>query len=345
MFTTAQPPVHRVAITPGEPAGIGPDLVIALAQHAHTAQLIAVASPQLLQQRAQLLGLPLLIRAWQPDLPRTPSQPGELWVLPVELRAEVTPGSLTTANGHYVVDTLTQAIDGCVRGDFDALVTAPVHKGVINEAGIAFSGHTEFFAERTHTDEVVMMLATAELRVALATTHLPLAQVSQHITPQHLQRVLEILHTDLREKFGIAQPRILVLGLNPHAGEGGHLGREEIDVIEPCLRNLRARGWLLEGPLPADTAFTPKYLERADAVLAMYHDQGLPVLKYQGFGRAVNITLGLPVIRTSVDHGTALDLAGTGTADSGSLHTALALALRLADARASHAQTSGAPHE
>jgi 4-hydroxythreonine-4-phosphate dehydrogenase len=333
MPTPAPHTPHRIAITPGEPAGIGPDLVIALAQHAHTAQLVAIASPQLLQERAQLLGLPLTIKPWQPELPRATSRAGELWVLPVELRAAVTPGTLNTANGHYVVATLTQAIDGCVRGDFDALVTAPVHKGVINDCGIAFSGHTEFFAERTHTDEVVMMLATEELRVALVTTHLPLAQVSQHITRQHLQRVLEILHTDLREKFAIAHPRILVLGLNPHAGEGGHLGREEIDVIEPCLHDLRARGWQLEGPLPADTAFTPKYLERADAVLAMYHDQGLPVLKYQGFGRAVNITLGLPVIRTSVDHGTALDLAGSGAADSGSLHTALALALRLAEAR------------
>jgi len=206
-----------------------------------------------------------------------------------------------------------------------------VHKGIINEAGVAFSGHTEFFAERTGTDKVVMMLATDQLRVALCTTHLPLADVPRAITPATLESVLRILHNDLRGKFGISDPRILVLGLNPHAGEGGHLGREEIEVIEPCLRALRAEGMRLSGPLPADTAFTAKFLDDADAVLAMYHDQGLPVLKYQGFGRAVNVTLGLPVIRTSVDHGTALDLAGSGRADSGSLRAALALAIQLAE--------------
>jgi 4-hydroxythreonine-4-phosphate dehydrogenase len=328
------PTVPRIAITPGEPAGIGPDLVIALAQRDHPAQLVAVASPQLLQARARQLGLPLDVTIWQPDSPPAPNRPGELFVLPIELRAPVVAGELNTANSAYVIDTLAAGIDGCTRGDFAAIVTAPVHKGIINDAGIAFSGHTEFFAERTHTDEVVMMLATEELRVALVTTHLPLLQVSAHITPAHLRRVIEILHADLRHKFGIAQPRVLVLGLNPHAGEGGHLGREEIDVIEPCLRALRAQGMQLEGPLPADTAFQPKYLEHADAVLAMYHDQGLPVLKYQGFGRAVNITLGLPVIRTSVDHGTALDLAGTGRADGGSLRAALDLALKLANASA-----------
>jgi 4-hydroxythreonine-4-phosphate dehydrogenase len=329
------PTVSRIAITPGEPAGIGPDLVIALAQQAHgldhakPAQLVAVASPALLQERARQLDLPLTVTLWQADTPRRPNRPGELFVMPVELRAPVVAGALNTANAAYVIDTLAAGIDGCTRGDFDAIVTAPVHKGVINDAGIAFSGHTEFFAERTHTNEVVMMLATPELRVALVTTHLPLNQVSAHITPAHLRRVIDILHADLRSKFGIAQPRIIVLGLNPHAGEGGHLGREELDVIEPCLRELRAQGMQLDGPLPADTAFQPKYLEHADAVLAMYHDQGLPVLKFQGFGRAVNITLGLPVIRTSVDHGTALDLAGTGRADGGSLRAALELALTL----------------
>lgn len=333
---TEPAPLPRIAITPGEPAGIGPDLVVTLAQTQQDAQIIAVASPQLLEQRAQQLGLPLTLKNWQPDSPRTRSQAGELWVLPVALGAPVTPGTLDKNNAAYVIETLARAIDSCTRNEFDALVTAPVHKGIINDAGVPFSGHTEFFAERTHTDNVVMMLATAELRVALVTTHLPLAQVSAAVTAAHLQRVIEILHQDLREKFGIPNPRILVLGLNPHAGEGGHLGREEIDVIEPCLQALRARGLLLEGPLPADTAFTPKHLAHADAVLAMYHDQGLPVLKYQGFGRAVNITLGLPVIRTSVDHGTALDIAGSGTADSGSLHTALALAIRLAAVRHLH---------
>src|SRR5690606_6453934 len=216
----------------------------------------------------------------------------------------------------------------------DAIVTAPVHKGIINDAGIRFSGHTEFFANRTHTPKVVMMLTADSLRVALATTHLSLAQVPAHITRESLTAVLRILDRDLRNKFGFAQPRILVLGLNPHAGEGGHLGREEIDVIEPCLNALRAEGMHLSGPLPADTAFTPKHLENADAVLAMYHDQGLPVLKYQGFGRAVNLTLGRPVIRTSVDHGTALDLAGSGRADDGSLRQALRLAIELAQRKA-----------
>jgi len=325
--------IHRIAITPGEPAGIGPDLVIQLAQHTQHAQLIAVAAPELLLERARQLDLPLTLTPWQANAPRAINRAGELFVLPIALRGPVTAGELNEANGPYVIDTLAAAIDGCTRGDFDAIVTAPVHKGVINDAGIAFSGHTEFFAERTHTVEVVMMLATEELRVALVTTHLPLAKVSEHITPAHLIRVIEILHADLRDKFGIAQPKILVLGLNPHAGENGHMGREEIDVIEPCLRTLRARGMQLEGPLPADTAFQPKYLEHADAVLAMYHDQGLPVLKYQGFGRAVNITLGLPVIRTSVDHGTALDLAGSGRADGGSLRAALNLALKLASAK------------
>ncbi len=320
--------VPRIALTAGEPAGIGPDLIVAIAQQAHAAQLIAIADPQLLQQRAQQLGLPLRIREFDVAI-RTACAAGELFVAPVLLAAPVHAGTLDIANAHYVLNTLALAVDGCMRGDFDAIVTAPVHKGVINDAGVAFSGHTEFFAERTHTDTVVMMLATEQLRVALATTHLPLADVPRHITRENLDTVLRILHRDLRDKFGLAQPRIVVLGLNPHAGEGGHLGHEEIDVIEPCLHALRAEGMNLIGPLPADTAFTPKILQNADAVLAMYHDQGLPVLKYQGFGRAVNITLGLPIIRTSVDHGTALDLAGTGKADSGSLRAALALACDL----------------
>lgn len=319
----------RIALTPGEPAGIGPDLIIAIAQQAHAAQLIAIADPNLLQQRAQLLGIPLRIREWDTAQSIQPHTAGEIIVAPVALDAPVHAGTLDKANAHYVLRTLELAADGCVNKQFDAIVTAPVHKGIINDAGVAFSGHTEFFAERTHTDTVVMMLATEQLRVALATTHLPLADVSSHITRDSLTTVLRILHRDLREKFGFVQPRIVVLGLNPHAGEGGHLGREEIDVIEPCLNLLRAEGMQLIGPLPADTAFTPKILQQADAVLAMYHDQGLPVLKYQGFGRAVNITLGLPIIRTSVDHGTALDLAGTGKADSSSLRTALALACDL----------------
>jgi len=319
----------RIALTAGEPAGIGPDLLVALAQHPYDAQLIAVADPELLRERARQLGLPLQLRTWQPEQ-CTASRSGELFVAPVPLQAPVIPGTLDPANATYILATLALAVDQCQLGHFDAMVTAPVHKGVINDAGIPFSGHTEFLAERTHTEKVVMMLATDQLRVALATTHLPLAEVPRHITTANLIAVLRILHRDLRDKFGLREPRILVLGLNPHAGESGHLGREEIDVIEPCLHMLRGEGMHLIGPLPADTAFTAKHLEQADAVLAMYHDQGLPVLKYQGFGRAINITLGLPIIRTSVDHGTALDLAGSGRADAGSLHAALDLALKLA---------------
>jgi 4-hydroxythreonine-4-phosphate dehydrogenase len=328
--------LHRIAITAGEPAGIGPDLLIALAQEAHPAQLIAIADPSLLQGRARQLGLPLRIRDWRPDSPTETSRAGELWTAAVALAEPVIAGQLNSANARYVLETLAVAADGCSQGHFAALVTAPVHKGIINDAGIPFSGHTEFFAARTGTEQVVMMLTSGRLRVALATTHLPLAEVSRHITIPSLRAVLRVLHRDLRDKFGLAKPHILVLGLNPHAGEGGHLGREEIEVIEPCLRELRAAGMHLTGPLPADTAFTAKHLDDADAVLSMYHDQGLPVLKYQGFGQAVNITLGLPIIRTSVDHGTALDLAGSGRADSGSLRAALALALQLANNKLRH---------
>jgi 4-hydroxythreonine-4-phosphate dehydrogenase len=323
-------PLPRIAITAGEPAGVGPDLLIALAQQAHSALIIAIADPALLRQRARLLQLPLAVIEWSQHSAAQPAPAGCLYVAPVALANPVIAGQLDVANAGYVLQTLERAVDGCMAGEFDALVTAPVHKGVINNAGVPFSGHTEFFAERTHTAKVVMMLATDNLRVALATTHLPLAEVPAQITRENLESVLRILQRDLREKFGLREPRILVLGLNPHAGEGGHLGREEIDVIEPCLHALRNEGMHLTGPLPADTAFTPKHLEHADAVLAMYHDQGLPVLKYRGFGRAVNITLGLPVIRTSVDHGTALDLAGTGRADGGSLQQALKLAIELA---------------
>ena len=242
-------------------------------------------------------------------------------------------GQLSKANAAYVLQTLTRAAQGCLEGSFAGLVTAPVHKGIINEAGMAFSGHTEFLADLTATPQVVMLLATQGLRVALVTTHLPLKDVANAITAERLQRVTRILHADLRDKFGIAKPRILVCGLNPHAGEGGHLGREEIEVIEPALQQLRAEGMQLIGPLPADTLFTPKHLEHCDAVLAMYHDQGLPVLKYKGFGAAVNVTLGLPIIRTSVDHGTALDLAGTGRIDCGSLQVALETAYEMAQSR------------
>ncbi|WP_165708207.1 4-hydroxythreonine-4-phosphate dehydrogenase PdxA [Pectobacterium polaris] len=319
----------RVVITPGEPAGIGPDLVIALAQQAWPVELVICADPDLLLSRALQLSMPLTLRDYQPCQPAQPQKAGSLTILPIAAPATIIPGDLTVANSAYVVETLARACDGCLNGEFAALITGPVHKGIINDAGIPFSGHTEFFADRSHCERVVMMLATEELRVALATTHLPLAAVSAAITRQSLHEVITILHHDLQTKFGIAQPQIYVCGLNPHAGEGGHMGREELDVINPALDELRQQGITLVGPLPADTLFQPKYLQHADAVLAMYHDQGLPVLKYQGFGRAVNITLGLPFIRTSVDHGTALELAATGSADPGSFITALNLAIKM----------------
>ena len=319
------------ALTPGEPAGIGPDLCLLLAREQQPAALVAVASQALLLERARELGLSIeLISVTADNLPNTPATAGSLYVWDTPLHAEVAAGQLNVQNGHYVLETLRRAGQGCRDGLFAGMITAPVHKGVINEAGIAFSGHTEFLAELTETPQVVMMLATRGLRVALATTHLPLREVADAITADRLGRVARILHADLRDKFGIAHPRILVCGLNPHAGEGGHLGREEIEVIEPALEALRAEGLNLIGPLPADTLFTPKHLEHCDAVLAMYHDQGLPVLKYKGFGAAVNVTLGLPIIRTSVDHGTALDLAGTGRVDTGSLQVAIDTALEMA---------------
>lgn len=319
----------RVVITPGEPAGVGPDLVIALAQQAWPAELVVCADPALLLERAALLQLPLTLREYQPDIHAQPQAEKTLTILPIKLYSKALPGQLDVNNGAYVVETLARACDGCLRGEFAALITGPVHKGIINDAGVPFTGHTEFFAERSHRERVVMMLATEELRVALATTHLPLLDVPAAITPQTLTEVITILNHDLRTKFGIDEPQIYVCGLNPHAGEGGHMGREEINVIIPTLESLRQQGIHLIGPLPADTLFQPKYLDHADAVLAMYHDQGLPVLKYQGFGRAVNITLGLPFIRTSVDHGTALDLAATGIADVGSFRTALNLAIKM----------------
>ncbi len=317
-----------LALTCGEPAGIGPDLCVQLAHAGLLDGVVAIADPELLRQRASLLGLPLTIRLWQGEA-GPPCQAGELWVKATPLAEPVTAGRLQVANAPYVLETLRLAVAGALAGDFCGIVTAPVHKGIINDAGIAFTGHTEYFQDYCGVPQVVMMLATEGLRVALATTHLPLRQVADAITPALLRQVISILHGDLVSRFGIARPRILVAGLNPHAGEGGHLGREEIDVITPVLETFRTQGMQLTGPLPADTLFTPKLLHDADAVLAMYHDQGLPVLKYKGFGAAVNVTLGLPVIRTSVDHGTALDLAGTGRADCGSLKVALAYARQM----------------
>jgi 4-hydroxythreonine-4-phosphate dehydrogenase len=321
-----------LALTAGEPAGIGPELCLQLALEPRQAGIVVVASKALLADRARQLGLAVQLHDWHPG--KAPdTRAGHVSVFHVEGCALTVAGQLHTGNSQYVLDTLTTAARGCLDGNFDGMVTAPVHKGVINEAGIAFSGHTEFLQELCGVERVVMMLATEDLRVALVTTHLPLKDVSAAITPERLSQVTRILNADLKTFFGIEQPRILVAGLNPHAGEGGHLGREEIEVIEPTLDKLRAEGIELTGPLPADTLFTPHWLDNADAVLAMYHDQGLPVLKFQGFGRAVNITLGLPIVRTSVDHGTALDLAGTGKADAGSLHTAIRVGEHMARCR------------
>lgn len=328
----------RIAITPGEPAGIGPDLLVQLAQlpmisdkaNPLCAQWVVIADPEMLQNRAEQLGLPLTLRKFNPNKPPTANKLSELCVLPVKLKAPCVAGKLNQSNAAYVLSTLEIATDGCSSTLFDAMVTAPVHKGIINEAGIPFSGHTEFLAERTHTDQVVMMLVTEGLRVALATTHLPLKDVASKITAKHIEKIARILQRDLQHNFGISSPKIIVLGLNPHAGESGHMGREEIDHIIPVIEKLNREGFTLQGPLPADTAFTEKYLQDCDAVLAMYHDQGLPVLKYKGFGRSVNITLGLPIIRTSVDHGTALDIAASGNADTGSLETAIASAISMA---------------
>jgi 4-hydroxythreonine-4-phosphate dehydrogenase len=319
----------KLALTPGEPAGIGSDLVLQLAQKALPIELVVFADPDLLSARAQQLGLPLRLTAHDHHRPARPSNAGELTIYAVPLRAPVQAGQLDRANAAYVLDTLRIATRACLSGELAALVTGPVHKGIINEAGFPFSGHTEFLAELSG-GHPVMMLAAGTLRVALATTHLPLRAVADAITAPTLERVCRILDHDLRTRFGIPTPRILVAGLNPHAGEGGHLGREEIEIIEPVLNALRSEGLNLIGPLPADTLFTRERLQHADAVLAMYHDQGLPVLKYAGFGEAVNITLGLPLIRTSVDHGTALDLAGTGRAHVGSLQHAVLMAHTMA---------------
>lgn len=321
----------RIAITPGEPAGVGPDLVITLAQKNWPVEMVVIASKTLLQERAIALSLPLTIIDYDQNTPAKPQEAGSLTVLDVDLGQPCIPGTLNSANGAYVVETLRIASEKNISGEFDAVVTGPVHKGLINKAGIAFSGHTEYFASQANCTDVVMMLATKGLRVALVTTHIPLAYVSKAITYERLQKITRILHHDLQEKFGITSPTIYACGINPHAGEDGHLGREEIEVMEPAFAELRTEGINIIGPLPADTIFQEKYLAEADAILAMYHDQGLPVLKYKGFGSSVNITLGLPFIRTSVDHGTALDLAGAGTADSGSFIEAMNSAINLAN--------------
>lgn len=317
-----------LAITPGEPAGIGPDIVLQLAHQEGLPDCVVIADLDLLRARASELHLPIVIHSLESNQPFE-TTPGQLAVLPIKLGAPCVPGQLDPLNAPYVLEALKVAGEGCLKGQFAGLVTGPVHKGVINDAGIPFSGHTEFLANLAGVSDVVMMLSGNSLRVALTTVHIPLAEVVKTITQPLLEKTLRILHSELKLKFGIANPHIFVCGLNPHAGEGGHLGREEIDTIIPVINRLKAEGVNVKGPFSADTIFSPKYLKVADVVLAMYHDQGLPVLKYAAFGHAVNITLGLPFIRTSVDHGTALNLAGTGQAEVGSLKAAVACAKSL----------------
>ena len=309
-----------LVITPGEPSGIGPEILLKLNREYPELRLLAVADPVLLQQAADMLGFDTGITKWQPG---QSIAAGQLAYLPTLLARPANPGQPTTENAPYVLETLRQAVWLVLQGHAAAMVTGPVLKGIINEAGVPFTGHTEFLADLTKTPRVVMMLATPGLRVALVTTHLPLRDVSAAITTKKLEAVIQITETSLRQQFGIARPRLQVLGLNPHAGEGGHLGEEDDQLIRPVIEQLRKQGMKIDGPVPADTAFTPPRIAACDAVVAMYHDQGLPVLKHLGFGQAVNITLGLPFIRTSVDHGTALDIAGTGQANATSLYQAV----------------------
>ncbi len=315
-------------LTAGEPAGIGPDLCLQLADHSWPARLAVAGNMDLLRQRAQLLGIKVTLKECDLDSVAE-HEPGTIQVAHCPLESPVIAGKLNTANAAHVLQLLDMASDACTSRKADAIVTAPLQKSVINDAGIPFTGHTEYLAERTGTATPVMLLSSGKLKVALATTHLPLREVADAITGPLLEAVLVVLLADLEQRFGIANPRVMVCGLNPHAGESGHLGKEEETTIIPVLEKLRARGASVIGPVPADTAFTPAQLARADAVLAMYHDQGLPVIKHAGFGEAVNVTLGLPIIRTSVDHGTALDLAGTGRASATSLEAAVRLAIEL----------------
>jgi 4-hydroxythreonine-4-phosphate dehydrogenase len=328
--------IPRIVITSGEPAGVGPDACVTLAQTTWEADLVVAADAHLLAATAAALGLPLSVERYEPSRAAKPHRPGILQVLHIPTRCEVLAGKPDVRNAAYVIDMLDRACDGCTNGEFAAMVTAPVQKSTLMEAGYAFSGHTEYLAERTRAALPVMLLLNDQLRVALVTTHLPLADVPLAITKERLRSTLRIVNMDLERLFSLT-PRIAVLGLNPHAGEAGHLGREELDIIEPVIRELQDQGLNLQGPIPADTAFTKHFLKTVDVIVAMYHDQGLPVIKHVGFGNAVNLTLGLPILRTSVDHGTALSLARSGKADTGSLSAALALAIELASARSDHA--------
>lgn len=323
-------PVKRIALTAGEPAGIGPDLCLKLSQYQQRAEIIVIADIDMLSQRAEQLGIDVRFIPADLDTEPTLSPIGELRYISISTNQPVTPGVLNSHNAQSVLAMLQCALDGCLHQDFDGVVTAPVHKGIINESGQVFSGHTEFFAEGADIEKVVMMLATPTLRVALATTHLPLKEVSAAINQAELRQVIRIINESLQSQFGTMSPRIAVCGLNPHAGENGYLGREEIDVIQPVIDELKQAGLNVSGAWPADTIFNQDKLADYDVVLAMYHDQGLPVLKHHGFGKAVNVTLGLPFIRTSVDHGTALDLAGTGKANASSLQAAIDMAILMA---------------
>jgi 4-hydroxythreonine-4-phosphate dehydrogenase len=329
--------VPRIIVTSGEPAGIGPDSCVALAQIDWAAEIVVAADADLLAATAAALNLPLTIERYDPSRPPAGRRRGALTVLHIPTLTPVIAGRPDPRNAPYVIDMLDRACDGCMNGEFAGMVTAPVQKSTLLDAGYAFSGHTEYLAARTRAALPVMLLLSGSLRVALVTTHLALADVPHAITRERLLATVRIVHMDLERHFSLTPPRIAVLGLNPHAGESGHLGREEIEIIQPAIRELRAEGLDVQGPVPADTAFTPHFLPTADVIVAMYHDQGLPVLKAVGFGNAVNMTLGLPILRTSVDHGTALTLARTGRADSGSLRAALALAIELAGANSAHA--------
>jgi 4-hydroxythreonine-4-phosphate dehydrogenase len=327
----------RIVITSGEPAGIGPDACVTLAQSAWDADIVVAADTDLLASAAQALGLPVTIERYDPTQPATAHRAGILKVMHVGTARAVLAGQPDARNAAYVIEMLDRACDGCTNGEFAAMVTAPVQKSILMDAGYAFTGHTEYLAARTRAALPVMLLLSDQLRVALVTTHLALADVPRAITPERLRATINIVNMDMERHFSLSAPRIAVLGLNPHAGESGHLGREEIEVIEPVIHELRAQGLAISGPVPADTAFTPRFLQTTDVIVAMYHDQGLPVIKHVGFGHAVNVTLGLPILRTSVDHGTALSLARTGKADSGSLRAALALAIELAGTSPAHA--------